>query len=482
MDLWQHLRAIWHHRWRVLLVSIVLAGAVYAYSASRDEVFQSTAKLQVTAARVMGAPADPDNTVFLAQSYAELAETETVSAIAAENAEAADLSISSDDADDRSTVAVTGESGFLTIEATGPSAKDAAALATAMTSALQTAVSDRQTENRQQEVAPLVDEIAQVELQLSGLDEDDPTRRSVEVRYETLLSSLSERNLQPVDQLDVVAPAQENEAPVAPTPIRDAILAFLVALIVNAELSVLLTVMRGRFTGSDASVEISELTGLPVLARIPRGGGPHAEEAFRALRTNLIFGDRENLRTLAVVGAEPGCGKSYTSINLARAVAALGVRVVLIDADLRRPVIHRQLHVSQSPGITDMELDGSPVAQLVPDETNLWVVAAGPPTTDPGGFLSSRLRTLFRTLDWAELIIVDSPAAELFSDATAIAPLCDATIVVIDAVSTRRQSVMEVLEALRRVQANPVGVVVNRVSDLPRSSYYDRYTRALEKA
>lgn len=476
MDLWQHFRIIWRNRWRVLLVSLLIAGLVYLRSSSLDEVYAAEAILRVNPARsTNGDPVSQDNTLFIARSYAELAETTPVQRDAAQRSE---LGLPADEAERRLDVTLTGETGFLLVRATGEDRDAASRLADAMAETLVDEVETRQADELLEKIAPLQDEISLLEGQLALTDEDDPARAALETRYETALTAVQNATFEETDEIEIIAPARAGGGPVTPTPRRDAILAFLVAVVVNSELAVLLAVVSGRFSGADASVEITQLTGLPVLARIPRGGGPQAMEAFRALRTNLIFGgDRDNLRTLAIVGAEPGCGKSYTSVNLAKAVSALGARVAVVDADLRRPVVHRMLALQQAPGLTDVTLpdDVRAVAQLVPGDENLWVVSAGSPTVDPSGLLSAHLRTVFRGLEWAELIVVDTPAAELFADAAAIAPTCDATVVVIDARSTRRQAAMETLEALRRVQANVVGVVVNRVDDQPRASYYDRY-------
>ena len=476
MDLWQHFRIIWRNRWRILIVSLLVAGLVYLRSSSLDEVYAAEALLRVNPARSADGDApSQDNTLFIARSYAELAETTPV---AREAAQRSGLALPVDEAEGRLSVALTGETGFLLVRATGEDGEAAAALADAMAETLVDTVETRQEDELTEKLEPLQDQIALIEGQLATLDEEDPSRESLVTRLESLLTAVQELTFEETDEIEVVALGRTGGGPVTPTPLRDAVLAFLVALVINSELAVLLTVVSGRFSGADASVEITQLTGLPVLARIPRGGGPQAMEAFRALRTNLIFGgDRDNLRTLAVVGAEPGCGKSYTSVNLAKAVSALGARVAVVDADLRRPVVHRMLSLQQAPGLTDVTQpdDVRAISQLVPGDENLWVVSAGSPTVDPSGLLSAHLRTVFRGLEWAELIIVDTPAAELFADAAAIAPTCDATVVVIDARSTRRQAVIETLEALRRVQANVVGVVVNRVDDTPRASYYDRY-------
>lgn len=108
---------------------------------------------------------------------------------------------------------------------------------------------------------------------------------------------------------------------------------------------------------------------------------------------------------------------------------------------------------------------------------SLGVVPAGTPVTDPAGLLGSGvLAQVFRDLD-AEFIVVDTPAEAFFSDSVTLAVQCDVSIVVIDARSTRRRAARRLVEGLRRVDANPIGVVINRSDGAPRSSYYSRDKR-----
>jgi capsular exopolysaccharide synthesis family protein len=269
--------------------------------------------------------------------------------------------------------------------------------------------------------------------------------------------------------------------------LRDAVLALIVALILNAELWVVLEVLSDRFAPGVAGDEVQRVTGLPVLAEIPRGIRPEVIEAFRVLRTNLMFhtGEvsvidndvRPHVRTIAVLGIEPGCGKSHSAIGLAAASSGLDQRVVLVDGDLRRPVIHRRLKVEPHPGLGDLRTpsDLDRVAQMVPGHPYLKVIAAGSEVADPSGLLGSDFRRVLDLITPADLIVVDTPSANLFADATAIAAQCDATIIVIDPSTTRRRALVRLVENLRRVNANPVGIVVNRVDPSPAvSHYYDR--------
>src|SRR5205814_2554607 len=135
----------------------------------------------------------------------------------------------------------------------------------------------------------------------------------------------------PVNQLNVISPARAGSSPISPTPLRDALLALLTAVVVTSELSVGIELLGDRFANDDQEEEVSRVTGLPILANVPRAGGPEVIEAFRTLRTNLLFMESgEQVKTIAVVSHESGSGKSFTSINLAMSIAELGIPTALV--------------------------------------------------------------------------------------------------------------------------------------------------------
>ena len=109
-----------------------------------------------------------------------------------------------------------------------------------------------------------------------------------------------------------------------------------------------------RFARTNDVEQITSFTGLPVLAMVPRGRGPDVVEAFRTLRTNLMFLEGAGRpRTIAIVSPNPGAGKSFSAVHLAESAVAVDATVVLIDADLRRPVLHSRLRCDREPGLSN---------------------------------------------------------------------------------------------------------------------------------
>jgi succinoglycan biosynthesis transport protein ExoP len=458
-----------------MLASAVLAVLVGAWSASRPKVYQATATVTVTSGRASaGESVSREDTLFLTRTYAELAKTRPV---VADTARRSELSIDSAEAGRRLTAEAHDDVGFVTITATGPSRDQATELAGAGADALVAAVREQQRQALGETLEPIESEVEELGDRLAALDPGSPDRAPLQARYAALVASATERRLQPVDRLALVSPARAEPDPVAPKPTRDALLALLVALVVNSELAVLLAALTDRFSSDDEELEVSEVTGLPVLAQVPASGEEAMLEAFRTLRTNLMFMDSlDHVRTVAVVSVDPGAGKSFTAINLARAAASLDVPVALVDADLRRPSAHDYLDLPLAPGLTEL-LGGwsnlSEVLKVAPGDEGLNVITAGSPVADASRIVGSQeLGEVLSRLHWAGLVVVDTPAAGVFADALAVASRCDATVLLVDLATSKRRATRSLVDQLRQVGAKPIGVVLNRTDRSSRAKHY----------
>jgi capsular exopolysaccharide synthesis family protein len=481
MGVTEHLRVIWRRKWRVLAVALLLAAIVYIRSDASPDTYRAEAVLAVTPGRV---DAGPDVAARLARSAAVLAGTRTVLLRAIEDGKLQlGASAARDDVQARST-----DDGFVIVEGDGDSPRRAEALAGAVANALVTTIQSGQEAVREDAVAPAADDLADLERQLGSRDlaADAPIRAALLARYTELNRAVTEARLRPLDRAEVVSPARAAGEPVAPTPARDGLLTFAGALLAFSLLAVLVEVLSDRFSTERPAEEAVRVTGLPVLAEIPRTGGAEVVEAFRTLRTSLMFmSTSERLRTLAVVSVDPGAGKTSTALNLAREAAALEVPVVLIDGDLRRPILHERLQLPRSPGLSEAlagRADTTEIGHLVGDGGWLRVVPSGAPVGDPSGLFGGRsFREALDNMTWAELVIVDTPAGGLFADALAIASQCDATLVVVDAQNSKRRPVRDLVESLRQVSAQPIGIVLNRTEPAPRPSYYEVKTPRSQK-
>jgi Mrp family chromosome partitioning ATPase len=233
-------------------------------------------------------------------------------------------------------------------------------------------------------------------------------------------------------------------------------------------------------------------------------------EAFRMLRSSLLWCEQgDNMKSLVVTSAAPGEGKTVTAANLAVTFAYDGLRVLLIDCDVRRPRLHGLFQVPRSPGLMELltpsysESDGTPSLTFDPSagrtdsgrpitdvvrSTNvrgLSLLTCGALPTNPSGLLSGvRMRVLLRDLaENFDLVILDTPPVLATADAGILASLADGVLLVVRAGQTDRAAAKRAHQQLVNVGARVVGTVLNdpggEVSQY--GNYYYPYDYAVEE-
>jgi capsular exopolysaccharide synthesis family protein len=199
-------------------------------------------------------------------------------------------------------------------------------------------------------------------------------------------------------------------------------------------------------------------------------------EAFRAIRTNVLFSStEEGGRSIVVTSTGPGEGKTVVSSNLAIALADAGQRVLLVDADMRRPKVHRLLGVDQEPGLSNVMVGAVKPSDAVRKTSvaNLCVLPAGTLPPNPAELLGAArfkdfLASVTKHFDW---VILDTPPVMAVTDPSVVAHLTSGVLFVIGADMTSRHAALRALEQLDRVKSRSIGGVLNRV-DLERNGYY----------
>ncbi len=472
MDLATHFRVIAQNWLRILLISLVVAVVVFVASGLRSDTYEATAVLTVKPGTV-SAQTEQDAANFLAQTYAKYVDTTPfLTAVV----RASKLKLTLSEAASRFSASAAGDTGFLNLSATGPNPKEAETLArvgAAQLAELVRNIGDAKINNA---VNPLRQQRANLQQELEDALPGSAEQASLQVQIATLSQREADAFLTPVDELTVFGGAVAGQDPISPKPARDAILAFLVSLVVVSELTVLAHFTGDRFSSSADSAEVATITGLPVLAKIPRGEGIEVVEAFRVLRTNLmVLEGAGKPRTVAIVSANQAAGKTFTAVHLSESASTLDEKVVLVDADLRKPTVHDRLGVPRAPGLSSVLQGGDLTTALtkVPDNPYLRILPSGAPVQDASGVLGARsFRHVLDALRAVRLVVVDTPPVNLFADAMAVASQCDATIFVLDVKTSRQRAVRQALEALDRAGANLIGVVINRANVAKTSSYY----------
>lgn len=303
---------------------------------------------------------------------------------------------------------------------------------------------------------------------------------SLRATYATLLafSSAGAANL-----LSVIEPAVAPDTPISPRPLLNVLLASVLGLLISGAVILVAAYLDDRIKTPE---DVEDVVGLPTLGSVASMGGDRGRseiyrlvtllyprsavaESYRMLRSNLEFArvDRP-IHTILVTSALPGEGKTVTAANLAIAFALEGRRVLLVDADLRKPAIHNLFDVPNTQGLTTMLRSDSVSLESVAhtnEQERLRVLTSGPLPPNPAEMLGSqRMLTVLQRLQASQdVLIIDSPPLRVVTDAAILSAFVDGTLLVIDARKSRRPAVRLGREALNRVNAQVLGVVLNRV-------------------
>lgn len=258
-------------------------------------------------------------------------------------------------------------------------------------------------------------------------------------------------------------------------------------LVCGVAAALLLEAFRTRLVSPD---EVEEAAGAPVVAAIPRQGratkgitvieqphGPAAEGYMRARAALQLRGLGETTRTLTVLSAEPSSGKSSLVANLACSLARQGSPTIVVSGDLRRPRLDRYFGLLGRPGLAEL-LAGTrnePRSLLVEVDRNLFVLPSGQTDRNPAELLlGARLPDVIRSLGDVGVVLVDTPPSQLSADALALASATDASVLVARAGHTKREDLEDLVDNLRQLGLQRLGVVLLGART-PLSSYQTQH-------
>jgi capsular exopolysaccharide synthesis family protein len=330
------------------------------------------------------------------------------------------------------------------------------------------------------------------ETQLVKVTAEAPTglrAKRIADAYATVFIEYAQDNLAETTQATTTL---ADSAPVPDSPARPRPRLYMaVAAILGLALGLALAFVRERLDRRLRTLEDVEARfDVPVLARIPRRGRSQYsqtafQEASRILHTNLQFASPEGRpRSIAVTSAREGEGKTTIAASLALASAEVGLTVLAVEGDLRRPGLQRALMPERrdplAPGFSNFLVEGSKFEDSVfpTQHSGIRLMPAGPLPPSPSALLESRRAkaALEEFAKEADLTVVDCPPLNIGADASVLADRVDGVIMVIDLQVSMEHAVRQALRQLEAVRAHLLGVVINRDKAAAPTAYDYYYT------
>ncbi len=488
-----HLAILWRRKWLIGLVALGSALCALVFTLAQRADYTATAVVHVsTRSSIASDQVRPDDLTYvdrLENTYADLAtsrglvdelmrdvglsERPDVEVQAVPNTELMDIDVTTSDRD--SAAAAANQLAALLIERVRSLSQANRGAEPDLASRIEQIESDlAPKQNEYGILAATVPRLPEQEARLLELKQEINSSQS---RLRTLQASLDSIRLareERANSLSVVEPAVPSSAPSNRHLLRNVALGLLVGLIAGIGLAYLAERVRPRLHGEP---DVEAAAGAPILATVPYvkaddgssafNGGSAADEAFRRLRLAIFAGKRPRLKRHAFVITSPerGDGKTTVAANLARTVAQAGRRVVLVDADLRRPALHAHFAQPSEPGLRDV-LEGSRTADVIrpTDVPNLFLMPAGSPSDRAGQLLEAadwpgllkKLRAEF------DVVLVDGPPVLEVSDPLILAAPSDGVLLVLGSSDVPRDVLGQAQQQINAAGGQVLGLVVNR--------------------
>ena len=502
IDIRQYLALFWQWAWLIALVT-VLAGLVsFLVSQRMTPVYSASTTLYINEAP--STKATDYNSIITSErisgTYSKMITTRPILEEVAKR-----VGVTIEYLDDRITVSPIRDTTLIQIAVESSDPILAAQIANELANVFSERVILIQEERFTVSKESLQTQISDMEAQIDGVisalvtEDDAGVKASLETKltqyraiYSNLILSYEQIRLseaQTVSTVMAVDPATVPTQPISPQVMRNTALAAMVGLMLAVGVIFLIEALDDTIKTPD---DVKKTLGLPVLGVIAKhdaeDGKPITSttprspvaEAFRSLRTNILYTAVDSpLEKILVTSTDPNEGKSTVVSNLGVVFAQQGKRVTLIDADLRKPSLHRKVGVQNRTGLTALFVRSMETLELIMQKTetpNLNVITSGELPPNPSELLGSKKMQsiLDKIAELSDMIIIDSPPALAVTDSLVMVPFVDAVLLVIKPGFTKAKSALLIVEQFKRSNANLIGVVMNEL-DLGRSRYSYKY-------
>ena len=507
VDIKEYFYLFWSWIWLIILAGVVAGAAAYLVSIRTTPIYQSSTRLLVSDPPAVsnvnyGGMVSSQN---MTSTYAQMLVDDPVlqGVITQLN-----LHTTTGALKGSITVDIVPNTQLLVVNASDPNPAQAAKIANAMASVFTGRILQLQSDRYAASLDGLQKQITDMDQQITATNNtitassDPATLLQLQARltqyrsiYASLVTNYEQVRLaeeQTSTSVVVSQPAAVSTVPVSPKTSRNTLLAVVTGMLLAAGGVVAIDMLDDTVKNPE---EIRRKFNLPILGMIAWHEQLHEKpivlaeprsptaEAFRSLRTNITFASVDTpLRRIMITSPTPQDGKTTISANLAVVLAQGEKKVILLDADLRRPYIHHKFGLFNRFGLTNLfvdSLNGFESVTQFNSVANLGLITTGPLPPNPAELLSSIKMTHILDLLNKEydLVLVDTPPLLSVTDASALAPAMDGVIMVVKPGVTKISALQQSLEQLRAVGAHVLGVVLNEVNPSSRKYgyYYNRY-------
>lgn len=514
MEIKRYLALVWRWSWLLVLGIVISGGAAFLISKNTTPVYRAQARFLINEAPGSRSGNEYSQILTeqrLAQTYVQIMTTNSVME---ETIRRLDLPFTPGQLKAKISVSAPQETQILIVAVEDTDPRRAADIANMVGEVFidQNLARENQRyaepianwQNRMVEIGREIEELdrrinelrnATTPEEQAALSRLETQRNEARIRYTDAFNKLNDLQVSQIQQsnnVHSIEPAVEPGEPIRPRVMNNTLLAAVVGGLLALGIIFLIEYLDDTVKTPDQVMEDTGLSTLGAVAQI-KGEQPAdrliahnkprdpISEAYRVLRTNLSFSavDKE-LQDVLITSASPGEGKSTTTANLATVIAQTGKRVILVDADLRRPMQHKLFSVPNNQGLTTALLDQkTAVAQHIQPTAirNLSVMTSGPLPPNPAELLNSQRMThvMNELRKEADVILYDTPPALTVADAAILSAQVDGCILVVETGKTRRDTFAQAVQRLQKTGANLFGVVMNRLKPGRSGYYYDYY-------
>ena len=512
MELRQYFNIIWKWLWLIVLAMLIAAGASYLASRAAMRIYQTKTTLLVGQGTQNVNLNSYDLYIGqqLAQTYAELVRREPVlkgvvetlglnrdwtslagqiSARAVPNTQLVEVSVVDSDPYRAKVIADAVAQQLIRQSPANPNAlsPDQAKFTKAQLEDLQQKIQNAQTDSdrlhQELDASNSARQIQNLNNQIALLDQ------RVTDWQKTYSQLLLTQGTNSVAALNVLEEATIPTYPISPNTKMNVLLAAVLGLVLAVAGAFLVEYLDDTIKTSE---DVMRATNLPILGAITRIDGENypdkliavrqplspTVEAYRIVRTNIQFSSIDRpARTLMITSPNPSEGKSVMIANLGVVMAQSGMKVIIVDTDMRRPVQHRIFNLPNRDGMSDAVIRSQVNVIDHLQETgieNLRLMSSGSLPPNPAELLGSeRMLYIIEELKKiSDIVLFDSPPTLVVADAAILGSRTDGVLLVTDSGNTRTTEARRAVEELRRVRVNLLGVVLNRVPLGGRGSYY----------